>query len=73
MARLVEVAGAEGPANDFERIAVRHFVDQLPADYFVIPNFVLAERDGQRFEYDVACRSTDETKDFGGFHHLQQV
>ena len=54
MARLVEVAGAEGPANDSERIAVRQFVGQLPADYFVIPNFVLEERGGQRFEYDVA-------------------
>jgi serine/threonine protein kinase len=53
MARLIEPPGADGPVNEAERLAVEILARRLPETYTVIPNVVVAQAGGQRFEYDV--------------------
>lgn len=51
MARLIDLGGA--PVNDAERVVIRLLLDQLPADWSVIPNTSLPDpRTGHAYEYD---------------------
>ncbi len=53
MARLITITGSDAPVNEGERRVVELLVEQLPQQYLVLPNAEIADRGGQRFEYDV--------------------
>ncbi|MEZ4361604.1 MAG: protein kinase [Kofleriaceae bacterium] len=51
MARLIDLGGA--PVNEAERFVIKLLLDQLPADWSVIPNASLPDpRTGHAYEYD---------------------
>jgi serine/threonine protein kinase len=53
MAQLIEPPGGEGPVDDWERRVVAKLVRELPDAYTIIPNLLVTNATGQRFEYDV--------------------
>ncbi len=51
MARLIDLGGA--PVNEAERFVIKLLLDQLPADWSVVPNASLPDpRTGHAYEYD---------------------
>ncbi len=52
MARLVDVPGGEGPANDSERRVIATLLERLPDTYWIAPNVEIRDPGGQTFEYD---------------------
>ena len=71
MGKLITLAGGDGPVNEGERRVIAILLEQLPNDYWVIPNVEILDRDGQTFEYDVIVIAPHavyvlETKDWYG-------
>lgn len=53
MARLVPGPSGGGPVGAFEQQLVQRLKKDLPDTFTIVPNFLLRERDGQSYEYDV--------------------
>src|SRR6266699_3872549 len=71
MGKLITLAGGDGPVNEGERRVIATLLEQLPDDYWVIPNVEILDRDGQTFEYDAIVIAPHavyvlETKDWYG-------
>src|SRR5581483_1118781 len=53
MAKLIKLAGSKGLGNEGKSRVVARLLEQLPDDYWILPDAEILDDDGQIFAYDI--------------------